>query len=436
MSRQISLFFLIFALICSFFINKNTYVPDLKQEISQSIVVEDITYKNRYVVIKGNNLELRYFVNDLDFKPGDEIGVKARIKQNFLEEFFKNKNDFAGYKVSKKIFYSGDLLEYKVNKTGFNFFTAKFYTKNYFLIRVDTLFGKYSAFIKALLLGDRSDVPKEDRDLFSKAGVYHMLALSGFHIGIIALVINIMLGQISVRKRGAVIIVLLLLYTFITGSAASTIRASLFFMVYYWAFLSEEKFNLFATSNTIATIMIIYNPYIIYDIGFYLSFLSVMSIALFYPMICKILKKFTDIYLIKYIIFIVSTQVLTLPLIMNKIGVVSIVGILSNFILIPIVSVMIILSIAAVGIDMFSFIGAIEYTNRYIVYLTNLLQDCFYVIANAFVNLPYSYIELKISDYTMYITYFLIVVIYLAYEYKTIKENKYETKRNYLVVKQ
>jgi len=146
--------------------------------------------------------------------------------------------------------------------------------------------GSNLAIAQALILGDKSLLDQETRNSFGATGAMHVLAVSGLHIGIITQLL-LYLFQFSsklITRRNAVFITVLLLwvYALLTGFSPSVVRAVFMFSV---LILAQETGGNYAPINVLfftAFILILFNPYVIYDIGFQLSYLAMLGIYTLY----------------------------------------------------------------------------------------------------------------------------------------------------------
>ena len=144
----------------------------------------------------------------------------------------------------------------------------------------------------ALLLGQKEDLDKEIRDAYSETGTMHILAVSGLHVGIIYAILLFPLKAIKLSKKFRkvyLILVILLIwaYALLTGFSPSVIRAATMFSLFTAGQLRERKphsFNVLAFS---AMIMIAFDPGVIDEVGFQLSYLAVAGILLLQPLILR-----------------------------------------------------------------------------------------------------------------------------------------------------
>lgn len=140
-------------------------------------------------------------------------------------------------------------------------------------------------FIITMMLGSKGYVSDDVRSLFSDAGIAHLLALSGMHVAIVAGIIMGVLFPINFfgmyRWRYVLVIILLWGYTFFTGMAVSTVRASLMASFAFTALLLERRHSVANGLMASAFVILLFSPDSLYDIGAQLSFISVGALVAF-----------------------------------------------------------------------------------------------------------------------------------------------------------
>lgn len=152
--------------------------------------------------------------------------------------------------------------------------------------------GQELALAQALILGERSLLDQETVNAFGNSGAMHVLAVSGLHIGIILQIILFLLerfAKILTRNKALIIaLTLLWVYTILSGLSASVLRATFMFSVLATAQLLGKNYN--PTNGLFFTgfVLLLINPFFIYDIGFQLSFLAMIGIFWFYKPIVKV----------------------------------------------------------------------------------------------------------------------------------------------------
>lgn len=141
--------------------------------------------------------------------------------------------------------------------------------------------------LKALVLGVRSDITPELYQQYINAGAVHILAISGLHIGIITYLLTLFISLVvPAHRKGmkiALLLVFLLSYAAITGFSASVLRAVVMFGGYSIAYLAESRRARYDSLLLSAFILLLCKPTFLFEVGFQLSYMAVLSIALFLP---------------------------------------------------------------------------------------------------------------------------------------------------------
>lgn len=190
----------------------------------------------------------------------------------------------------------------------------------------ETLGGRSrtSSLISALALGylPRGEDSQELRQSFARSGVAHVLAVSGFHLGIVALLLSLLLVRlVGLRHGGRTYISCMLLgvwgFTLISGWAVPTIRASLMLSLYLLGRALGRNPRLPNILALSALIQLLLSPYALYSVGFALSYSAVLSIYLLYAPLYEsvgYLRHPIFAWLWQGLSLCLSAQVLVLPL--------------------------------------------------------------------------------------------------------------------------
>ncbi len=229
--------------------------------------------------------------------------------------------------------------------------------------------------LSAMVLGERGRIPSQLRRLFIQTGTMHILAISGLHVGIIAFMLDILFRFIGLNRgiRYSIIIFLLLFYCFLVGIRPSVVRAAIMADILLIGSLLKREIRI---SNSIALsgmIILMVNPRQLFDVGFQLSFISVISIIYLSPIINRLLnalmithrrvpRVFTNIlhFGINALSISVGAWLGTSFLIAYYFRIVSPVGILTNIVVIPYLSLVIAsgFSLLVIGLT-FPFLSSI-----------------------------------------------------------------------------
>lgn len=206
--------------------------------------------------------------------------------------------------------------------------------------------GEVLGVIAALTLGEKQRLQQETRELFSTAGVSHVLALSGLHLGIIFALFQLVVLRPCKRRSwrlwGTLLgVVLLWAYAFLVGLPHSLVRAcAMFTMGSVTMLLRRDRVSL-NNLALVGLIILVFSPEALFDIGFQLSFLSVASILCFVPLAKRYeavdkrpwLRSIYDSLLVT-----LSAQIGTLPLVAYAFHTIPLYGLLANLIVVPLVA--------------------------------------------------------------------------------------------------
>ena len=154
---------------------------------------------------------------------------------------------------------------------------------------------------KAILIGDRSDIPPPVLENFTSAGCIHILAISGMHMGLLAIITIAVLTwllkrstwlllHINVRKVAVSMALLpLIIYAFIAGFNIPVLRALLMTIIFILAIIFDRPENLVNHILLAALLILAWKPSAMFTVSFQLSFSAVISIALIYPLLHNLL---------------------------------------------------------------------------------------------------------------------------------------------------
>lgn len=192
--------------------------------------------------------------------------------------------------------------------------------------------------LSALTLGYKGDLDKETRQAYSVAGIAHVLALSGMHVGIVWLLMDGLLCMLLRHRfkvlRCVVVIVVLWAFAFLVGLEASVVRAVVMCMLLGVGRLLESSPPAMNSLGVAAFFMLLYHPFYLYDVGFQLSFVAVASILMMYPLFSRLfpiknrlVKRGWDVMAVS-----MSAQLGTAPLVMYYFSSFSVYFLLTNLV--------------------------------------------------------------------------------------------------------
>ena len=158
------------------------------------------------------------------------------------------------------------------------------------------------AIASALVLGIKDDVDMATKQAYTATGTTHIMAVSGLQVGLLFAALSWALGKLFGRLKGFQLWSALLglgiiwSYAFLTGLSASVLRATVMFTVIIVGRTLRRQDSIFNTLGVAAFGLLIYNPFLVADVGFQLSFLAVLSIVYVQPRIARWLDVETYFY--------------------------------------------------------------------------------------------------------------------------------------------
>jgi competence protein ComEC len=208
-----------------------------------------------------------------------------------------------------------------------------------FIIGIETSLPEPAAsFAIGILVGQRSLLPEYLMEALTIVGLVHIVAVSGYNLTIIVNFVRRIGSKLS--RFQLLFISLLLIYGFIliSGFSPSIVRASLVSFLSLTAWYFGRKIRPALLILLVASITAFYNPYYIWsDIGWYLSFLAFVGILIIAPILISLFRIKNNNGFASMAVESFSAQLMTTPLIMMIFGRVSLIGIIANIIIVPLV---------------------------------------------------------------------------------------------------
>ncbi len=252
--------------------------------------------------------------------------------------------------------------------------------------------------ILALSCGDSSYIDYERREEFNILGISHIISVSGLHVALIYGVLKKMCGS-------KFALLLLLVYVIFTGGKASTVRAFIMIVLMVMSTPVRRKYDQLSALATAAFVLLLMKPYAILDVGYVLSFLAVLGIITLNKKLTRRLYKLPNL-INSSLSLTLSAMVFTLPYMIFIFKKVSLGGIISNLILIPFYTFLLV-----VGLGLLVFMK-IPLIFTWLIYIATSLFTIIRAIEGLLINklpLPLEFTYLHgIIILALYISYVLI----------------------------
>lgn len=272
--------------------------------------------------------------------------------------------------------------------------------------------GEAGSIIEAMTIGRKANLSSDTRNAYANAGISHILALSGFHVGIIVLMIQFFFLKNIMPFRwqwisNLLIIATLWCYALLTGMSPSLVRATTMFTILLLC-QSFSRENIGINSCAFAFFfMLCINPFYLHNIGFQLSFIAVGGICLYAQRITHscpthnpLIRFFWSLIFITFI-----CALFTAPLVAYYFGKFTLISLVSNLIIFPFVYLLI-----GASILWWVFLWC-EPINNALTDLLNWTANTLNSIVERLSSLPFATIEWHPNIFTTLICYVLLLVL-------------------------
>lgn len=279
--------------------------------------------------------------------------------------------------------------------------------------------------LNGMLIGYKQDLSQEVQEAFSASGLSHLMAVSGSNVGFIVLPLVFLFKKLKVRQKFAnvSIIAILILFTLITGFEPSVLRAVIMAAVILLAQIIWRDTEIFTSISFAALLLLFYNPGILFNIGFQLSFAATISLVLFYKNLKQMLSfKFIPAFIVDVLAATISAQIGVLPITVFYFNTVSVVSIISNLLVVPIVEFITILG------SLMAILGQIHIVLSILIgYVNNVLLSFVLVVTKVSANMPGAVKTIVTPSVFMVICYYTVIMYFFWYKpkYKTRFRYKY-----------
>ncbi len=312
-----------------------------------------------------SKIEIFSYYGTPNLQYGDVISYRGSIKRprNFANPGGFNYVKYLSFKgIAGISFVRGEKIVIHNSNNNFKYSTQ-------FIRRINKLRHEFSGFIHGLTINSRhgdkvfsilsavttglkDDLPDQLRENFSKAGVSHIIAISGLHLSIIAAIFFFCFNFLFSRFKPLLVrglagkaaylttLIPLLFYALLSGFSPSTQRAFIMISVYMLSFVLDREKDVLNSLAAAALIILIIDPCALFAISFQLSFSAVLFIVLGMYAIKDILFFKKNNFLNKFFIFILVSFFAglgTLPLVMYYFNIISFVQVIANLMIIPLI---------------------------------------------------------------------------------------------------
>lgn len=395
------------------------------RKISFLLKVSAVRQKDRWVAAEGLSSARVYTKKPLALEFGDEVvmsGVISRpdgLKNPGLfdyEKYLANKGIYSVFRVSDKgtpeIYRRGPANP--VKKFAYR---ARGAIRSILERRLE---GRDAAFMKAMLIGDRSGLDEKVNDDFIKTGTVHIISISGLHVGLIAAAALLMCSILRIPKKAGLIITIafLTVYSYIAGSSPPIIRAVIMFLIFAVGYIAGREQDLLNSLALAAFCILLWNPGSLFDPSFQLSFISMASIFLFAPKLIGVFNakrsakdtvfRKAAVYVLSGVSVSVAAWIGTWPVIALYFNIASPVSVLANLIIIPASFISMITSMCLLCLH--AVPGILP---DIVAHALVRMDDALFAVNGLLAQIPFAYFRVPSPGMAATAAYYLLVLMWL-----------------------
>lgn len=402
------------------------------KELSVTAKVIDSPYQNYnrfYYPVRINKIDNKntsvkaVFISKENLKVNlDDIVTATTTLQVASGDYYKSKGFYLKGKIDED-------TKFSVSKSDIHsirYFPYKL--REMLVTRIDSYMDcDNSGICSAVALGEKSYLTENTKDDFKRAGMSHLLVVSGLHTSVIAMIFLLVFQKIFPKKYVycTLTILIILFYMIMTGLSFSVIRSGIMVIIMLLGKMISRQSDSLNSLGISALVILIINPYSAGDVGLLLSFASTMGIVLFSKRIYdyvnhklkfsnRIIKYITDIILIS-----LSASLFSAPLLLIFFKRISLVQLLSNLLISPVFELLMII----VVVGAFLSLTGIAVLYAPFLYISDILASYIHGVAKLTSQIPFSYVSTnrKFIFVFMVMCFVMVGVVFLLKNYnKTI----------------
>jgi competence protein ComEC len=321
---------------------------------------------------------------------GDEVLVAGTLKRpEAFETEYGRTFDYPGYLLARGITYQVSFADISVISEGNGnpIIAVLLEIKQWLMTGIESVLTEPEAGLaEGLLLGVKQALGDTVEEAFRKSGIIHIVVLSGYNVMLVVAFIMYILAPFPRKVQLGVGLLAITSFALIVGLSATVLRATIMAGLFLIAQTFSKRYNVLRMLCLAGAVMLFINPYLLlYDIGFQLSFMATLGLILVSPHFETELTRGSLPKVREYVLATVATQIAVLPLLLYHIGEVSLIAVVVNVLVLPIVPV------AMFGGFVSGLLGQVwPIVGLLAAYPTSLILTYIIGIAAWFSNLPYA----------------------------------------------
>ncbi|MCA9354780.1 MAG: ComEC family competence protein, partial [Candidatus Kaiserbacteria bacterium] len=323
---------------------------------------------------------------------GDQVSIEGKLStpESFTTELGRTFN-YPGYLLARGVQYTISFATIEVLSTrqGNPVIAALLSAKARFIAALQQVIPEPASGLgTGLLLGVKSALGDDIEEDFRRTGIIHIVVLSGYNVMlVVAFILFCLSFLLPLRWRLVAGVVAVAVFALVVGLSATVVRASVMAGLVLLAQFLGRRYHVLRALLFAGVVMLLLNPYLLlYDIGFQLSFMATLGLVLLLPHFeSTVIEKGKSIGVREFFLSTLATQIAVLPLLMYHIGEVSLIALVVNVLVLPMVPFAMLLTfatgvVALVSVTLASAFGYIAYLSLAYILL----------VAEWFANIPFA----------------------------------------------
>ena len=375
--------------------------PDIRLN-NKRLTVTPINQKTNILVVVDKYTEVEY---------GDKVRVKGIMEtpENFMTASGKEFN-YQRYLSNQDIYFIVKNANIEILSSGHGNILKSFLFKirNHFIQNIQKLiFPPESDLAGGLILGERGGFDSVMRDEFINTGTIHIIALSGYNVTIVAESVMKILGLFLSQTLSLVFgIFIIILFVIMAGSSATAIRAGVMATIALFARLTGRTYDAGRALVIAGLIMIAYDPRVLTDISFQLSFIATFGVLYVTPKVIGWVNILPARFGFREIVATtISATIAVLPLLLYSTGILSLVSLPANILILPLIPVTM---LASFLVGIFSFISSVIALP--FAYIAHLFLKYILAVIHFFASVPFA--SVTIQSFPIILTILLYILIF------------------------
>ena len=348
-----------------------------KIETSENKTQIELLEKKRILVV---------IYEKLNYKLGDKIEIEGKLETPSNNTFF-NLFNYKNYLKSKKINYIFKAKTIKLIKENTK---LKYEIKNNLIEYINKY--KTKDYLKTFILGDSKEIEENIAKTYQTNGITHLFSVSGMHLSLFAVILKFILNKIIKKENlnNLIIILFFIFFSFLTNYMPSILRS----LILYILLTINKTLNLKIKTIDLVIldliVLLVYNPYYIYNTGFIYSF----TITIVLILTSDIINKYKN-YISKTLITSTISFIASIPISINNFHEINLLTPIINIIFVPLISFII-------------------FPLSLLTLIIKPLDNIFLITINTLEQLSITIEEIKIQLTLSHIPYYIIVLYYIT----------------------